>query len=69
MFEQSFLAPYKIDDKNLKFIELSEFLLNSALDLGIVIVGLLIWRYILWVPINKLSVPIAKNKQGRHYRN
>lgn len=69
MVETNFLSPYQIDDTNLKFIDLSEFLLNCAMDVAFVIVGVFIWRYILWVPINKLTIPIAKNRAGRSYRN
>ena len=60
MSQTQFLSHYEIDEEKIVRIEMSEFLMNVALDFGIVIFGFLVWRYILWVPINRMRIPVAR---------
>lgn len=55
MFENDFLRPADVDENKIVKIQLSEFFINVCLHVGILIVGLLIWKYILWVPIEKVT--------------
>lgn len=61
MFETDFLSPYDVDESRIVKIQLSEFFINVGLDIGIFIVGILIWKYILWVPTEKMTLPNPSN--------
>lgn len=57
MFESNFLSPYDIDESKIVKIQLPEFFINVGLDIGIFVIGLLAWKYILWIPTEKMTIP------------
>jgi hypothetical protein len=42
-----------------------EFSVNVAADIGLIVLSFLVWKYILWLPIERLSIPSPNNNGQR----
>lgn len=63
MSESSFLSPSSfgtLDESQLKFITVPEFLLNCGFVIGGILVSFVVWKY-LWLSTNKLRIPVLKD--------
>jgi hypothetical protein len=65
MFENDFLSPYDIDESKIVKIQILEFLINVAADIGLIVLSFLVWKYILWLPIERLSIPSPSSNGQR----
>lgn len=61
-------AHFRVDASRIPHVTWVHFVTNIALDVAIIIASYIIWRYLLWVPIHKLAVPIVRRNRIPHRR-